>query len=249
MRKRFSEIVSRDIDNIYKEFEDSFIECIHYSESPRAETLEVELREVISSIIEKLCRQVDNLGHTKLKSFIKRQELNYAEYLPSKRKEVNYNKYLLCIVANGNEKIFDGSYKPSEKEIDYLKGVFNTYESSFFELKAECESYFENLTGETRITTPKWQDLINIELLQLIERAEVKAKPDLSNIRCAAFCEVLYEKNYIKKTRTRVKTMTQFAISRYGKDIGKSLLASKKKERENYKTHPIAGQLPINKCF
>ena len=139
--------------------------------------------------------------------------------------------------------------KIASKEIDYLKGVFNTYESSFFELKAECESYFENLTGETRITTPKWQDLINIELLQLIERAEVKAEPDLSNIRCAAFCEVLYEKNYIKKTRTRVKTMTQFAIIRYGKDISKSLLASKKKERKNYKTHPIAGQLPINKCF
>jgi hypothetical protein len=249
MRKKFSEIVSRDIDNIYKEFEDSFIECVHYSESPRAESLEFELREVISSIIEKLCRQVDKLSHTKLKSLIKRQELYCTEYLPSKRKEVNYNKYLLWIVAHGNESILDGSYKASKKEIDYLNGVFNTYESCFFDLKAECESYFENLTGETRTTTPKWDDLINIEFLQLIERAEGKAKPNLSNIRCAAFCEVLYEKKYIKQTRTRVKTMTQFAISRYGLDIGKSLLASKKKVRKNYKTHPIAGQKSIESCF
>ena len=154
-----------------------------------------------------------------------------------------------CVMKIWNNNCVINNASLFTKEIDYLKGVFNTYESSFFELKAECESYFENLTGETRTTTLKWQDLINIELLQLIERAEVKAKPDLSNIRCAAFCEVLYEKKYIKQTRTRVKTMTQFAISRYGRDISKSLLASKKKERKNYKTHPIAGQLPINKCF
>jgi hypothetical protein len=249
MRKKFTEIVSRDIDNIYKEFEDSFIECIHYSESITAESLEVELREVISSIIEKLCRQLDKLGHTKLKSFVKRQQLYYAEYLPSKRKEVNYKNYLLWIVAHGDESILDGSYKASEKEIDYLKDVFNTYESCFFDLKAECESYFQNLTGVTITTSPMWQDLINIELLQLIERAEGKAKPDLSNIRCAAFCEVLYEKKYIKQTITRVKTMTQFAISRYGRDIGKSLLASKKKARKYYKTHTIAGQKSIESCF
>ncbi|MFN6387453.1 MAG: hypothetical protein ACK4X2_03975 [Bacteroidota bacterium] len=249
MRKKFLEIVSRNIDNIYKEFEDSFIECIHYSESITAESLEVELREVISSIIEKLCRQLDKLGHTKLKSFVKRQQLYYAEYLPSNRMQVNYNKYLLWIVAHGNESILDGSYKASEKEIDYFKGVFKIYESCFFDLKAECESYFENLTGETSTTSPMWQDLINIELLQLIEIAEGKAKPNLSNIRCAAFCEVLYEKKYIKHTITRVKTMTQCAMSRYGRDIGKSLLASKKKIRKNYKTHPIAGQKSIESCF
>jgi len=97
--------------------------------------------------------------------------------------------------------------------------------------------------------TVNWKNLIEIDLLTLIEAAEIKANPKSSTIRCAAFCEVLYQKKYIKNTKTRIKTMTSFAVSRYNMNIKIALNTSKKTGRERHKINTVSEQTPINKCF
>jgi hypothetical protein len=63
-----------------------------------------------------------------------------------------------------------------------------------------------------------------------------------SNIRLAAFCELLYEKRYFtvkpKQNKNRpLNFINDFSKSRYGIDIGTSLLAAKEREREYHKTN------------
>lgn len=83
-------------------------------------------------------------------------------------------------------------------------------------------------------------------------KAEKKALGNIgkfNNIRCAAFCELLYSKKYIINTKTRQKTMSAFAQSRYGIDISKALATSKKFRRDSHKTKKIKGQNPLKNCF
>lgn len=69
--------------------------------------------------------------------------------------------------------------------------------------------------------------------------------------RCAAFCEILYEKKYLKQTKTRLITMNNFSKSKYAIDIKIALGADKAKKalREKHKTHSIKGMLPLNRFF
>lgn len=70
-----------------------------------------------------------------------------------------------------------------------------------------------------------------------------------SDIRCAAFCEMLYEKKYIIQTKTRRITMNDFAKSRYGIDIGQALTTGKKIERKKHKNRKVDMQEPLKNCF
>ncbi len=90
--------------------------------------------------------------------------------------------------------------------------------------------------------------------LQLFINAEKKANLNTgafkTAIRCAAFCELLYEKKYIINVKDRrQKTMINFAKGRYGIDITNSLAASKKADRENHKYKTVAKNPPLIKCF
>ncbi len=268
--RKFTKTVNKEIENIYKEFEDLFTDCVHNAEFKCIENefskeldlptfdiirnnrfLELEFEEVIKSIKLHLVEQFKPLTPISLISFIQKQDEYYSQFLPNLRKRINYINYVQQIIYLGDGSLVN-DFKPSEKHIQYLKFVFGTYEAYYFELKKECDLLFEKYREILVISKPKiinWTELINPLMANLIDAAEIKANPKLSAIRCAAFCEVLYKKGYIKNTTTRIKTMTQFAASRYKKDISKSLLTSKKEIRDSYKTHTIAGQLPINKCF
>ena len=91
--------------------------------------------------------------------------------------------------------------------------------------------------------------------LTLFIDAEKKALGDLSTfkskIRCAAFCEILYERKYITNSDNRVITMSSFAKTRYNLNIKVSLAAArnKKEDRNNHKNRTVNKMPALKNCF
>ncbi|HTB99319.1 MAG TPA: hypothetical protein VK705_01415 [Ferruginibacter sp.] len=82
------------------------------------------------------------------------------------------------------------------------------------------------------------------------EKKALKSSDKFSNaIRCAAFCEILYEKKYIINTKTRRKTMNNFAKSKYGIDITIALSTKNSVPRERHKNKTVNNMPPLNRCF
>ncbi len=103
------------------------------------------------------------------------------------------------------------------------------------------------------ITNANPLTLIDSAFITLFEKAEKKALGDagkwVSSIRCAAFCELLWDKNYFNQRKNRIKVCNDFAKGRYGLDIQVSLQASKKDERDKHKNHSIRESPPLKKLF
>lgn len=95
--------------------------------------------------------------------------------------------------------------------------------------------------------------LIDPTMQKLFKLAENKATSDTQTfttlIRCAAFCELLYEKKYLMNTNSRIKTMTTFAKGKYALDISKALATSKNTERNEHKTKVKNNFSPLKNCF
>jgi hypothetical protein len=96
--------------------------------------------------------------------------------------------------------------------------------------------------------------LIDPAFKGLFLKAEKKATENTlkfdTAIRCAAFCEFLYDiKKYISPTKTRQKTMVSFAKNRYDIDISKALATSKKEDREKNINKTIKKMQPLIRCF
>lgn len=75
-----------------------------------------------------------------------------------------------------------------------------------------------------------------------------------SNIRLAAFCELLYENKYftVKPSMNKKRPLNfinNFSKSRYGQDILTSLHATKKKERTSHKTNTKDNKPPLRNYF
>lgn len=96
-------------------------------------------------------------------------------------------------------------------------------------------------------------DFIQIEVQDLFRKAEKKALGEAekfnSNVRCAAFCELLYEKHYIKRTKNNRVLLNKFALGRYGIDITDALASSKNAQRKKHKSKTVKGQKPLEECF
>ena len=97
------------------------------------------------------------------------------------------------------------------------------------------------------------ESLLDPDLKLLFFAAEKKALGESgkfdTDIRCAAFCEIAYDKKYISHTKTRQKTMISFAKIRYGRNIRIGLSKSKSQSRISHKTRKVNSQPPLNKCF
>jgi hypothetical protein len=66
-----------------------------------------------------------------------------------------------------------------------------------------------------------------------------------SKIRCAAFCEMLYNKNIITNTKKWQKTLNDFSKSRYSIDIEVSLKTKNNATREKHVNHTVNGKPPL----
>lgn len=130
--------------------------------------------------------------------------------------------------------------------------VYGRYFLFYEFLKVELKGFQQECNNDKVPIDPL--TLIETGILQLFLDVEKKALGETgefsSNIRCAAFCEMLYyDKPYIIKTKTPQKTMNNFAISRYKLDISKALLSSKKKERNDYKNNRKGGLPSLKSLF
>jgi len=94
---------------------------------------------------------------------------------------------------------------------------------------------------------------INPSILSLFLIAEKKAlsiEGKFPNkIRCAAFCEMLYERRYIKQSKQNQKQMRDFALARYQLDISKALLTVKQEARDKHKNFSVDGMPPLKNSF
>ena len=124
-------------------------------------------------------------------------------------------------------------------------------------LKAVPEYKSTEVTVVKPVSTPIMiidpLSFIDQYLLNLFHEVEGRALGSsgkfISKIRCAAFCEMLYEKKLIKQTKTRIKTMVSFAKSKYGMDIKVSLSSSKKDDRNNHKNKTVNKVPSLKYCF
>ena len=95
--------------------------------------------------------------------------------------------------------------------------------------------------------------LLREEIISLFIDAEKKALDNKlkfsSTIRCAAFCELLYARNYFRTTKTKIKTLTSFALAKYGLDIRISLASSKLTDRKNHQEKTVSKATPLKNCF
>ncbi len=94
---------------------------------------------------------------------------------------------------------------------------------------------------------------IEPDILDFFIKAEKKALGEAgkfeTDIRCAAFCELLYFRTYIMHTKTRQATMNEFSKGRYGINIKKALATTKKQDREKHKNYSVGGRIPLKNCF
>lgn len=99
-----------------------------------------------------------------------------------------------------------------------------------------------------------WKNYVNplfVDLLCQVEEKVLNSKPTFdSTIRCAAFCELLYEKKYLinQKIKNR-QTMASFATLRYRLNIADALKTSKKPARENHKIRKVSNLSPLKSFF
>ena len=140
---------------------------------------------------------------------------------------------------------------------------FNTKKSSlkfnecikFFVFKLfSIKEYIEESNQTKNIAAPTFKPLsfLKEEIISLFFSSEKKAlgnKPNFSAIRCAAFCELLYEKKYFNPTKLKIKTLSAFALAKYGLDIKNSLASSKKADRKNHQEKTVSNDIPLRKCF
>jgi hypothetical protein len=109
-------------------------------------------------------------------------------------------------------------------------------------------------------TTPSLESNLKDDALELIDdmlqdrflTIEKKATIDGSfntNIRCAAFCELLYDKGYLKKAKNKRIKQNDFAKKRYGINIESALKPSKKVERKKHIDNKVHNQQSLKSCF
>jgi hypothetical protein len=116
------------------------------------------------------------------------------------------------------------------------------------------KEYIEESNNSKNIATPAIKPIsyLREEIVSLFYSKEKKAlgnKDNFSAIRCAAFCELLYEKKYFNPTKQKIKTLTAFAMSKYGLDIKNSLSSSKKTDRKNHQEKIVGNDTPLRNCF
>lgn len=83
--------------------------------------------------------------------------------------------------------------------------------------------------------------------IQIEERTKNEFKE--SNIRCAAWCELLFTKKYFVEKKNRIKACNDFAKRRYGKDVENSLLKTKEEERNKHINNTVKDKKPLKNYF
>ena len=105
----------------------------------------------------------------------------------------------------------------------------------------------ENLKNVDALT------FINSSIISLFYIAEEKALgidgKFPNKIRCAAFCELLYEKRYIIQSKQNQKQMRDFALARYQLNISNALLSVKQEARNKHKNFTVDGMPPLKNYF
>jgi hypothetical protein len=150
-----------------------------------------------------------------------------------------WNKKYLTYVENA----LSSPYCPPVISIAHAKELYKFYR--WFEnnsAKPQNDALKNNLDKDESYNLIKPELHRRLEDLEKKVRDEIQNHKSISRIRYAAFCELLYEHKYFIKGATRIKTLNDFAVSRYGLNIEVQLQASKKVSRAIHKKQ-------LNKLF
>jgi hypothetical protein len=141
----FFELTPKKIKNICSQYETVFFSCINDLQLTRKNTeyFESILKDNIDQVISQVNRQLEKYRKPKRISFITEQRQNFKDFLPRKRKEALYKRYLLWNVSSGDERILDDNYEHNEYHLGYFKNVFSVYENYYDNLKEKSNNLFE----------------------------------------------------------------------------------------------------------
>lgn len=107
-------------------------------------------------------------------------------------------------------------------------------------LYKDYKQHIENKLNTNRTFDPeKAMELIEPDLRNIFLEKESQAQNENggwdSQIKCAAFCELLFEKKYLINRTNRIKHTHAFFKQRYGGNIEIQLKKGKKSERDKHK--------------
>ena len=156
------------------------------------------------------------------------------------------NNPIQNINVSGVEKI-DGSTEINNKTEDFVKlherveGIKKVNDLNMFMLPNEPVKKVDPLS------------YINPSIVSLFLSAEKKAlgvnDTFPNKIRCAAFCEILYDRKYIIQSKQNQKQMRDFALARYHLNISNALLSVKQDARNKHKNFTVDGMPPLKNFF
>jgi len=143
--------------------------------------------------------------------------------------------------------------EPQGESYDWFPYVMRDWQPNWlYELKEKIEE-IENITNLDVSIKNDPLSFIDPLFLQLFLQAEKKAlngkNQFFSKIRCAAFCELLWEKRYFSESKNRILSCNNFSKNRYGTDISNSLQKTKEDERNKHKNYSVGKMPPLKNCF
>ncbi len=87
-------------------------------------------------------------------------------------------------------------------------------------------------------------------VLSVEQKIEKDSGPLKNNkTRCAAFCDLLWDKKYFESKKDRLKTCNEFSKNRYGIDLYIFFKDGKKIERKNHKESRVSGKPSLRSYF
>ena len=126
--------------------------------------------------------------------------------------------------------------------LDILNKIKN---DATIDIYTESQSKKENKTNALNLIFPALHErFLDCECIATNETREF-----VTQIRCATFCEQIYNKNYFHKSNNSREVITRFALSRYGINIKNSLSKAKEKERKKHLMQKMNGLNPLKNCF
>ena len=149
----------RDVENIYKEFENFFSDSIRevqiewnddeerfydisFENIVKKKLFEGHYIFLINEIKKHILEQLSKYNSIQLLSFVEKQRIHYDSFLPEKRKKNLYEDFLVMNVSMGDESILSSNYKLTEGERSMVKHAYEKYSEAYLLLNQEMEVVF-----------------------------------------------------------------------------------------------------------
>ena len=229
------EIKEDKIQRLKKEFKKDFSTLILLFNAEKIR----RMAHLDSKLFSQLILEKEYHAKNALKAFEKKSIIEWYD----KRVLQEIDKY--CMILNTVlDRIFSHFFTENAKQEINIKGLFDNW-YDFFGTKEKPSKYINALD----VVDPVFKD----RFLDIEDKIISQQGGFVTAARCAAFCEVLYEKKIIENVNPKKRRMLLigFALDRYKTKIDNALKTDSRKtmQRNNHKINKIRGLTCLNDFF